>query len=126
MPLLNYKKEFAPRVELGLKSPDHPEAKLQTIRARRKDGRNPKAGQTLYHYTALRTKYSRKLGESECKSSETIAIETMVDVWVGIDSLAFHEIEELGIKDGFESGYEFLEFFRKTHGLPFYGFLIKW
>lgn len=50
----------------------------------------------------------------------------MVDVWVGIEHLAFYEIEDLGIKDGFESGYEFLEFFRKTHGLPFYGFLIKW
>jgi len=119
MPLLNYKKEFAPWVEIGLKAPDHPKAKTQTIRARRKDCRNPKPGQTLYHYTGLRTAYTRKLGESVCKSSETISIESMVDVVVGIDSLSFYEIEALGIQDGFESGYEFLEFFKKVHGSSF-------
>ena len=60
MPLLGFKKQFAPLVEEG--------QKRQTIRAKRRDGRNPHAGETLFLYTGLRTKSCRKLGISGCKS----------------------------------------------------------
>jgi hypothetical protein len=126
MPLLNYKKKFASRVEIGLKYPEHPDAKLQTIRARRKDCRNPKPGQTLYHYTGLWTKHTRKLGESLCKSSETIVIYAIGDIVVDLTELSQNQSDILAAKDGFKTFHEFMEFFRKVHDFPFYGFLIKW
>ena len=126
MPLLNFKKEFAPMVELGLKDPEHPDAKRQTIRARRKDLRDPQAGQTLYLYTGLRTTVTRKLGEPECKSSEPISIDEHYRVVLGVTDLSTKEISNVAAKDGFGSISDFFEFFRKTHGFPFYGFLIKW
>ncbi len=128
MPALNFIKEMAPKVELGLKEPDHPEAKRQSVRAFRKDGRDPKAGQTLYLYTGMRTKGCRKLGEATCKSVEQISIERDVccDVIVGISCLTYFEMIFFAKADGFNSINEFIDFFHKTHGLPFYGLLIKW
>lgn len=67
MPAINFKKQFAPAVESG--------EKRQTIRARRQDGRDPVAGQTLYLYTGIRTKGCRKLGEVTCKETQQITIE---------------------------------------------------
>ena len=55
MPALNFKKEFADKVASG--------EKRQTIRALRKDGKNPRPGQKLYLYTGMRTKYCRKCGD---------------------------------------------------------------
>lgn len=63
MPALNFKKRFEPMIESG--------DKRQTIRAKRKDCRDPKEGQTLYLYTGMRSKGCRKLGEAPCLSSET-------------------------------------------------------
>lgn len=118
MPLLGYKKEFAQLVERG--------EKRQTIRAYRKDGRNPKPGQVLYHYAGLRTKSCRKLMDAECKSAEPIAIEGWHDVVVGTKSLSVAEEGTLARADGFASAEAFFRFFEKAHGLPFYGLLIKW
>lgn len=126
MPVLNFKKEFAPLVELGLNEPDHPHAKRQTIRAPRKDGRDPKPGDRLYLYTGMRTVACRKLGESECKYKDPIAIEGFSSVVVGTKVLSFEEEKKLARADGFPSACEFLSFFEKTHGFPFYGFLYKW
>lgn len=117
MPVLNFKKQFAPMVESGLKR--------QTIRARRKDGRNPQPGQTLYLYTGMRTTGCRKLKEVICKSCETIVIEE-VNIIVGRNLLSVDEKYVMAKKDGFEYIDDFRNFFLKTHGLPFYGFLIKW
>ena len=64
MPALNYQAQFAPKVESG--------EKLQTIRARRK--RPFKRGDRLYHYTGMRTKSCRKLGESTCVIAMDIVI----------------------------------------------------
>ena len=66
MPALNFKKQFADKVERG--------EKRQTIRALRADGRNPQPGQTLFLYTGMRTKSCRKLGEAVCSSVEQIDI----------------------------------------------------
>lgn len=125
MPLLGFIKEFAPSVELGLEQPEHPEAKRQTIRARRKDGRDPKAGDTLYLYTGLRTKSCRKLGEAKCLGASDILI-TGKHVFLEGCHLNHDEMAALAKADGFQSLYAFHNFFRENHGLPFRGLLIKW
>lgn len=115
MPLLGFKKEFADAVERG--------EKLQTIRALRKDKRDPKPGQILYLYTGLRTKQCRKLGERTCTSSQPVTIAnagiTLGPRWV----LDLHTFAEA---DGFKNIEDLYAFFKKTHGLPFHGVLIKW
>lgn len=126
MPALNFKKEFAPFVEAGLEDHTHFQAKRQTIRARRKDGRDPKEGQQLFLYTGMRTQVCRKLGEAECKSVQQFTIEENLAIYVGTHCLTVGEEEEMAKRDGFKNRGEFLDFFRKTHGLPFHGFLIKW
>ena len=118
MPALNFKKEFAEQVKSG--------KKRQTIRALKKDGRNPRKGQTLYLYVGMRTKGCKKLGEAICKSVEQITIEENEDVIVGVTHLTKVKRYRLAINDGFSGPYEFYEFFKKTHELPFYGLLIKW
>ena len=117
MPALNFKKEFADKVASGEKE--------QTIRALRKDGRNPRPGQTLYLYTGMRTKYCRKLGQAVCTSVESVCIEGG-DILLNGDSLSCHAEREFSLADGFKSESEFYDFFRKNHGLPFWGLLIKW
>ena len=117
MPLLGFKKQFAPMVEAG--------TKRQTIRAKRKDGKNPHSGERLYLYTGLRTKSCRKLGEAVCANVREI----MIDGW-GIclsGKWANHdEMMNIVKADGFTSWTDFLAFFRKEHGLPFWGLLIEW
>ena len=115
MPALNYKKQFAPSVKGG--------TKRQTIRAKRKVP--IKRGDTLHHYTGMRTRQCRKLGEDVCVSMEDIFI-TADYVKVNWRSLDEHEVETLAIADGFDSAASFLSFFRETHGLPFSGDLIRW
>ena len=53
MPSLNFQAQFAPLVESG--------AKRTTIRALRRDGRNPKRGDPLYMFTGQRTRSCRRL-----------------------------------------------------------------
>lgn len=56
MVALNFEAQFADDVEDG--------RKRRTIRAPRKDGRNPKAGDKAHLYTGMRQKGCRKLGEA--------------------------------------------------------------
>ena len=127
MPLLGFKKQFAPAVENGLLV--HPFAsipiKRQTIRAKRRDGRNPRPGEKLYLYTGLRTKQCLKLGEAICKSVEEIFIAwrgiCLAGVW-----LTAEEQSAMAIADGFTTFQEMADFFRKEHGEDFWGLLIKW
>lgn len=94
MPALNFVKEFAPLVELGLVMrvmQDAPGArvfcelpaatpfaldkvKTQTIRALRRDGRDIKANDRLFFYTGMRSKSCRKLGEARCRTATPVAI----------------------------------------------------
>ena len=111
MPALNFMKQFADAVESG--------EKRQTIRAYRKDGLDPKVGDTLYLYTGMRTKQCRKLGEVKCKSVEPIYLS-----WEGCD-FTIHQ-ERWATNDGFDSFTHMLDWFEKTHGLPFEGLIIKW
>ena len=123
MPLLVFKKCWAPAVESG--------EKRHTIRARRKNGKDPRAGQILYMWTGLRSKKSRKLREEVCTSSEPIQIEWDSVVVAG-QLLDADQEEQLAIADGFDTLTDFREFFLKDHpknessGEQFDGYLIKW
>ena len=116
MPALNYKKEFALKVESG--------EKQQTIRAYRKDGRDPKKGDTLYHFIGQRTIACRKLLESVCTGTKPIFID-YGRLIVGTKKLTIVESQSFAITDGFDNYKDFQDFFAKRK-LPFYGLLIKW
>jgi len=117
MPALNFQKQFAPKVESG--------EKLQTIRALRKDGRDPKPGDTLFLYTGMRTKACRKLKEATAIKVHDISIKD-VGVFVDGESLNFKERKALALADGFSCTKDFRNFFTMTHGIPFTGKIIKW
>lgn len=128
MALLGFKKRFAPMVENGLR--EHPDPtiriKRQSIRAKRRDGRNPHAGETLFLFTGLRTKSCRRLGITPCKSVEEITIESH-GINVAGEWLRHADVEEVARQDGFDSFEQMLAFFEKEHhGLPVWGLLIKW
>ena len=118
MPALNYKKQFAPLIKAFIKR--------QTIRAKRKDGRNPHPGQTLYHFTGLRTKVCRRLAETICKSVEEITIYPAGDILIAGKRLNAKEKDKLAVDDGFHDFPDFMSFFHKEHDLPLWGLLIKW
>jgi len=115
MPALNYKAEFAPKVEDG--------TKRSTIRPRRK---NPiKKGDTLYHYTGMRTKKCRKLLENKCTSVSRIEIFNSI---VAVNCCRLHHaaVYRLARKEGFKCVKDFRDFFRNQYGLPFVGAWIQW
>lgn len=119
MPLFNFKKQFAVDVENG--------KKRQTIRAKRKDGRNPHVGDKLYLYTGMRTKSCRKLGEAVCLSVEQIMIYESGIVIEGKWITTVKEELDFIKADGFNNVFDFFSFFNKEHdGLPFEGLLYKW
>lgn len=141
MPALNFQKRFAHLVESG--------EKRQTIRKRRKDGRDPTPGCRLYLFTGMRTKECRPLivqrtveslrrmaarfgvfgSAVECGAVFPIKIWRDVEgaklPHLGPNDLYLDE-EQLARSDGFSSWSEMLDWFEKTHGLPFKGLLIRW
>ena len=107
--------------------------KRQTIRAHRRDGKDPKPGDWRKLFTGMRSKsLCRPLGEILCDSVDEISIadphycedESPIEIVPLV--LLPEECETLAIADGFESAAEMLAFFLKTHGLPFEGVLIRW
>lgn len=118
MPALNFKKEFVADVEAGIKR--------MTIRAYRKDGRYPKPGQMLYHYTGMRTKACRKLREDICLKTTPIEITQAFDVTLDGKKLTPGAVMGLARADGFLNAIGFYNFFAKTHGFPFRGLVIEW
>ena len=118
MPLLGFKKQFADLVERG--------RKRQTIRAKRRDGKNPHPGEKLFLYTGLRTKSCKKLGEAVCRSVSEISIDPY-GINISGQWLSITERDVVAMDDGFDDFTEMVKFFRKTHEIfPFYGLLIKW
>jgi len=123
MPLLNFKKQFGAMVESG--------EKRQTIRAYRKDHRDPKVGDVLYFYVGVRTAASRAIGRSICTEVVDILIGASGDVaFIGPDGreMTLHVENEdwFAQRDGFDDHAGFVDFFKKTHGLPFSGLMIRW
>lgn len=124
MPMLNFQARFAPLVEFG--------GKRQTIRAYRKDGRDPKAGDRLYLYTGARTKACRKLGEATCRSVRGVELNFHGALCIDGRPVYSNRFNALAQADGFNGTHEIapmremIEWFRSTHGLPFHGLLIQW
>jgi len=119
MPALNFKAQWADKVELG--------EKPHSIRAWRK--RPFKVGDRVYLYTGMRTKACRKLGESDCIDALPITIRRVQGVCTAVivdgDLLSKYQAIQLARADGFDDLEEFAEFFLPDNG-TFYGQLIKW
>lgn len=136
------KPPFLPKTWKGIKP------KRQTIRALRKDGKLFKRGDKLFLYTGMRTKQCLKLGETKCEEAQFVKIsDGMIsisfDVLVNpkhlkvggkvklkaighVHWLTEEERDYVARMDGFSEAAEMFAWFKKTHGLPFKGQLIKW
>lgn len=115
MPALNYT-VFIDKVASG--------EKRQTIRSLRK--RPFKVGDVLSHYTGMRTKKGRKIRpDTICTSADEIVM-TQNSIKVSGQSLKYSGAFKLAKADGFDSVFEFMQFFKHTHGFPFTGQIIKW
>jgi hypothetical protein len=107
MPALNFQGWLAPKILAG--------EKPFTLRALRKDGRDPKAGQPLYLFTAMRTKQCRKIAEKPCRFAVTIKLS-----WHSITIPTLGTIKSAGPVelfsqlDGFENYAAFCEFHKIT------------
>lgn len=130
MVALNFKSQFADDVEDG--------RKRRSIRAPRKDGRNPTPGVQLQLYTGMRQRGCRKLRDTECARVRPVEISHMGIVLDGKKLYAGDAPAYLGgpdaesydgdfaRADGFDNFSDMVEFFEKEHSLPFHGLLIEW
>lgn len=130
MVALNFMAQFADDVEGG--------RKRRSIRAPRKDGRDPKPGDKIQLYTGMRQKGCRKLGEATCWRVRPVEISHMgiklgdrqlfageaPASWGGVDPESYDG--DFAKADGFDCFQDMCEFFEKVHGLPFKGLLIEW
>lgn len=141
MPLLGFQKQFVPAIENSLAILDaeplpHPDVipKTQTVRAFRKDHKDPKPGDMLHLYVGLRTKGSRQLGIVRCVATELFRINAKGTPILAGKELGPRERQMLARRDGFVGGKQYggssyalmVRWFRETHGLPFEGLLIRW
>ena len=118
MPAINFKQRYGEAILAGTKT--------QTIRAPRKDHRpTASKGQIVALYTGMRTKSCRKLMDVLCTNTSQIVIDN--DPYRIIVNGTPVKDEDAFVKaDGFDGFLDFVEFFDKTHGLPFHGTLIEW
>lgn len=122
MPLLNFKKQFVPSIENG--------TKRQTVRAKRK--KPIKVGDTLYLYTGLRTKQTKRIANAICTELWEIRINNASIVLCQeseterfMELLTGKQLDDMAILDGFKDWQDMKQFWVDTHGLPFTGNLIK-
>jgi hypothetical protein len=130
MVALNFQEQFADDVEEG--------RKRRSIRAPRKDGRDPKKGRPLTLYTGMRTKACRKLGDTIVARVRPVEINHTGIVLDGKplyagDAPAYQggpDAEsydgDFARADGFDSFGDMADWFEQQHGLPFRGNLIEW
>lgn len=115
MPAINFKREFAYKVESGQKT--------QTIRAMR--ARKFVPGDELYLFTGMRTSACRRLRHTTCESVDDVLIDHCT-ITVGNKLLLPPEQAEFARADGFDSVQAFVRFFKDTYGLPFRGQVVRW
>jgi hypothetical protein len=112
--LYNFQKRFVEYIELGLTDPDHPHAKLHTIRARRKHEDKP--GSTMHLYVGLRHKGARLIAEVPCVAVRDILIDVGGAINVDGEHLSYSEAEQLALHDGFPDGHaQMMDFWRREH-----------
>ena len=118
MPALNIEEQFRRSVLSGKKRCD--------IQPCRKDGRDPRAGQTLFLFTGRWARGRKSLGQHACRQVRPIAIRANGRVLVGHKPMSAGSRLALFRMHGFDRPADFFAFFETTHGLPFKGILIEW
>ena len=122
MVAFNYQPQFADDVEDGIKT--------MTIRKKARC----KPGDRLQHYTGMMHKYCRKLMDATCTAVKPIHIDHMGIIldgqrlhagWSRRGDYEDHDCD-FAQKDGFDDFMAMAEWFDKTYGLPFDGFVIYW
>ena len=105
--------------------------KRQTIRLPRKRPTLP--GDKLIFYTGLRTKVCIKLGEAICQTVSVLRLSATdahgiytVMFELGDGAPVWQLDDSFAQRDGFQTADEMMNWFQKTHGLPFMGELITW
>lgn len=103
--------------------------KRQTIRAEGKR-RPPRAGETLQHYYAMRTKQCTKIGDGICESVEKIFIYINQDT-IRLPSRQYHltgrRLDRFAVRDGFDDWADMRKFWQAEHAVDaFHGVLICW
>jgi len=117
MSAYNFQKRFAPAIEDGTKT--------STIRARRKNGYVPKAGERIKLYIGQRTRNCRLLREVTVARVTPIIVDEDSIVLNGVPLSVMHCLR-ISKNDGFPTWAEFVDFFKEQRGLPFNGYLIEW
>ena len=112
VPALNFQKRFVQLINSGHKT--------STIRPERK--RPIRVEDRLLLYTGMRTAQCRKLADAVCIAVDRVEItETTVHI-AGVEQ----EIHTFAQRDGFRNTLDMLSWFKKTHRLPFRGYIITW
>lgn len=92
-------------------------------------GAKCKPGDVLSHRewtgAAYRSK-QRELCQTVCKSVQSITIGPFGIIYVDDSKLQDPQSQQVANSDGFPDLEPLLIYFRKTHGLPFYGEIIRW
>lgn len=117
MPAYNFQQRFVQLVRRRIKR--------QTIRALRKDGRDPKVGQLFVGYTGMRTPKCRKLVIGTITAVMPIEISP---AGIRLDGRILDDAEAntLAILDGFGHANEMVGWLIATHGRRFVGHVIRW
>lgn len=127
MPAYSFQGQFVPYVKEG--------SKTQTIRKKRKY--QAKAGDTVYLYFAMRTKWCKKIGEGKCTGTDDINISLSGSIRINGKLLTREQCDMLAWNDGFRpegtsigqyagSHALMIRWWRQTHELPFRGDIIYW
>ena len=110
MPALNFQSQFAQKILSG--------SKIFTLRALRPDGRDPKTGQRLYLYTAMRTKKCKLIAERPCPFAVTIRL---CFNWISIPTflpiVIPEHLEIFSKADGFDDYAGFCAFHKIEDGM---------
>jgi hypothetical protein len=125
MPALSYKKQFVEKVAAG--------AKPHSIRGWRR--RPFREGDTLQHYTAMRTKACRKVRpDTICTAAVPIEINARLRYVILSEGSGYYpagrlsarQVRALAIRDGFNTVADFWHFFEDTHRGILCGQLVEW
>lgn len=122
MPVVMFKEQFAAKVASG--------EKRQTIRPPRKRPIKPGDKLSLRKWSGSAYRSPQvKLLESVCEKVSTILIdESFKEFTFVVDGERLNQEQwaKLARADGFHCTTDMLDWFRKTHGLPFAGVMIHW
>ena len=126
MPAYSFKERFVPMILNG--------EKTQTIRTKRKH--QAKAGDPLYLFYGMRTKFCKRLLNTTCTAVKKIEIKRTGSVYINGRKLTILEKDTLAYNDGFRNEHMpetkancfqvMFRWWKQTHALPFIGDIIYW